>query len=583
MIIAALLWSASAFAAASPVKNPDTYVYLSISDANSLDPAWAYDTASNLIVCNVYENLLAFEGSSTEKLVPLLATAVPTLENGLISKDGLTYRLPIRQGVRFHDGSPMTAEDARYSILRFLLQDRASGPSSILLEPLLGYASTRDEKGVLNPSAFADASRAVRLDGQTLVLSLRRPYAPLPAILATWAEVVSKSWAIKNGDWDGTEATWARYNSPNKESSPFFEKEMGTGPFLLERWERRTQEFVLRRHDGYWRTPARLKRVVVKAVPEFATRKLMLEAGDADSISEDRSQFGLLRNIPGVELIDDLSVMALDPIVFFSFRINTTANPFIGSGRLDGAGIPADFFADRDVRLGMAYSVDYAGFIRDVNQGKGTQATGCVPKSLPGYDPDQATFRFDPAKAKEHFEKAFGGRVWDKGFKFTIVYRGGRTAHQVLAQMLKRNLEGLNPKFQVDTRPMDWPAMLDASNSGKLPMPITIWSVDYPDPNDFAYPLMDSKGVFPATQGYSNPRADSLIEEAMRETRMPRRKELYRRVMELEHEDVPHLVVMDGARFRVQRDWVRGWSHNPLYPDSPYGGYFYPLFKREKE
>jgi peptide/nickel transport system substrate-binding protein len=530
----------------------------------------------------VYETLFAFDGSSTETLVPLLAAQVPTKENGLISRDGRTYRLPIRRGVRFHDGALMTAEDVRYSILRFLLQDRASGPSFILLEPLLGYASTRDAKGVLNPAAFADASRAVRLDGQTVVVSLPRPYAPLLSILATWVEVVSKDWAVEHGDWDGTEATWARYNSPLKESSPFFEKEMGTGPFALERWDRRTQEFVLRRHDGYWRAPARLKRVVVKSVPDFATRKLMLEAGDADSISADRSQLSLLRNLPGVEIIDDLSVIALDPIVFFSFRINPTANPFIGSGRLDGEGIPPDFFADKDVRLGVAHAIDYAGFIRDVNQGKGTQATGCIPKDLPGYDPAQATFRFDLAKAKEHFQKAFGGKVWEKGFKFTITYRGSRAAHQVLALMLKRNLESINPKFRVEARSLEWPALLDASNAGKLPLPIMAWSVDYPDPNDFAYPLMHSKGDYPALQGYSNPEADRLIEQAAHETRLARRKELYRRVMELEHEDVPHLVVVDGVRFRVQRDWVRGWRHNPLSPDSPYGGFFYPLFKRAK-
>jgi peptide/nickel transport system substrate-binding protein len=565
-----------------PVKNPDTYVYLSLSDANSLDPAWAYDTVSNLIVDNVYENLLQFSGASAEKLEPLLATAVPTRENGLISADGRTIRLPIRQGVRFHDGSTMTAEDVRYSILRFLLQDRASGPSSILLEPLLGRASTRDDAGVPQKSAYADAARAVRLDGQTVVLTMPRPYAPLPSILASWVQVVSKKWAIEHGDWDGTEATWARFNDPRKESSPFFEAEMGTGPFRLERWDRRAQEIVLARHDGYWRTPARLKRAVVKSIPEFATRKLMLEAGDADSISADRSQLSLLRGLPGVELIDGLSTIALDPIVFFSFRVNPVANPFIGSGKLDGAGIPPDFFADKDVRLGVAYALDYAGFLRDVNQGRGTQATGCIPKTLPGYSPDQETFRFDPARAKERFQKAFGGRVWERGFRFTITYRGGRAAHQILAQMLKRGLESLNPKFQVDVRGLDWPAMIDASNAGKLPLPIMVWSVDYPDPHDFAYPLMDSKGDFPAVQKYSNPEADRLVEAALRETSMPRREELYRRLIRLEHEDVPHLVVIDGVRFRVQRDWLRGWIHSPLSPDSPYGGYFYPLYKQAK-
>ena len=557
-------------------------MYASLADANSLDPAWAYDSVSNAVVGNVYEGLFMFDGASTERLVPLLAAKVPSKENGLVSPDGRTYRVPIRPGVKFHDGSPMTVEDVRYSILRFLLQDRASGPSGLLLEPLLGYASTRDAKGVLNEGAFRDAARAVAADGDALVLTLPRPYAPLLAILASWAPVVSKRWAVLHGDWDGTPESWARFNNPSKETSPFFSGAMGTGAFKLERWDRKLREILLVRHDGYWRGPARLKRVVVKAVPEFGTRKLMLQAGDADSIAADRSQVSQLRGLPGVDVIDDLPVLSMDPILFFSFAVNAAGNPFIGSGKLDGDGIPPDFFADADVRKGVAYSVDYAGLIRDVYRGKGSQATGCIPKGLPGYNPAQPTFALDLAKAAEHFKRARGGRVWEKGFKLTLTYGAGKTSHQILCQMLKKNLESLNPRFRVDVRPMDWPAFLDAENAGKLPLPIMAWNVDYPDPHDFAYPLMHSKGVYPSVQKYSNPEADRVVDEALRETRPSRRKALYARLLEIEHEDVPHLVIADQVKFRTQRDWVGGWSYNPILPDAPYGGYFYPLFKRAK-
>jgi peptide/nickel transport system substrate-binding protein len=581
-LILSALASAVPLRAGEAVKNPDTYVFATLADANSLDPAWDYDSVSNTIVGNVYENLFMFDGASTEKLIPMLATRVPSRANGLISADGLTYRIPIRPGVKFHDGSLMTAEDARYSILRFLLQDRASGPSSLLLEPLLGYESTRDAKGNLNDRAFRDAARAVTVDRDALVLRLPRPFAPLLTILAAWAPVTSKRWAASHGDWDGTEATWARYNNPNKETSPFFEREMGTGAFKLERWDRKLKEAVLARHDGYWRTPAKLARVVVKAVPEFGTRKLMLQAGDADSISADRSQLSQLRGLPGVDLIDDLPVLAMDPILFFSFAINAAGNPFIGSGKLDGEGIPPDFFADADVRKGVAYSVDYAGLIRDVFRGKGTQATGCVPKGMFGYNAAQPTFQLDVAKAADYFKRARGGLVWEKGFRFSLTYNVGKTSHQILCAMLKKNLESLNPRFHVDVRPMDWPAFLDAANSGKMPVPITTWSVDYPDPHDFAYPLMHSQGTFPSVQKYRDPEADRIVDEALRETRLERRKELYARLLEIEHEDVPHLVIVDQVKFRTQRSWLRGWYHNPILPDAPYGGYFYPLYKQAK-
>src|SRR5665213_3298747 len=132
-LLAALLLGLLSAAADAAVKNPDTYTYLTISDADSMDPAWSYDNASDLIILNVYEPLVMFDKTSTEKLIPILSTKVPSKENGLISADGRTYTFPIRKGVKFHDGAPMTPEDVKYSILRFMLMDRAAGPSSLLL------------------------------------------------------------------------------------------------------------------------------------------------------------------------------------------------------------------------------------------------------------------------------------------------------------------------------------------------------------------------------------------------------------------------------------------------------------------
>ncbi len=579
----ALLLTACVWAAAeAQIKNPDTYTYLTLSDADSMDPAWSYDTASHNVILNVYEPLFAYEGSSTEKLEPRIAEKVPSRQNGLISPDGKTYTIPIRKGVKFHDGTPLTPEDVRYSILRFMLYDRDAGPSSLLLQPLLGYPSTRDEKGTANPKAFQDAERAVRVKGNNLVLTLPAPYAPILTILASWAPAVSREWAVKNGDWDGTQAAWLKYNNPKKESSPFFERTNGTGPFKLERWERKTKEFVLVRNDSYWRTPAKLKRVIIKGINEFGTRKLMLQAGDADAITADRSVLSQVRDIPGVEIIDDLGTVQMNPVVYFTFQVNTVANPYVGSGKLDGKGIPNDFFSDVNVRKGFAYAFDYQGYIRDVNRGKGTQATGCIPKSLPGHNPKQKTYRLDLEKAREHFQKAMGGKVWETGFQFTLTFNSGNIPRETLCQILKRNVEALNPRFRIDVRPVEWPKFLDSYRASKLPIFVMGWQADYPDPHNFAFPLMHSQGDYPATQKYKNPEADRLIEAAIRETDLSKRKGLYARLQEIEHEDAPHLVVLDSVAYRAQRDWVQGWSHNPIFPDSPSGSYYYPIYKAPK-
>lgn len=576
-ILAALL--ALPVLASAQVKNPDTYTYLTISDADSLDPAWSYDTASHAVQLNLYETLFAFEGGSLDKLAPRAAAKVPTRKNGLISADGRVYTIPLRKGLKFHDGTEATPEDVRYSIMRFMLFDRDAGPSSLLLQPLVGYPNTRDEKGTLNPKVYADAAKAVQIKGDNLVLTLPQPFAPLLTILAQWAPVVSKKWAAANGDWDGAEATLAAWNNGKKQSSPFYEKAMGAGPFKLERWDRRTKQFVLARHDGYWRGPAKLKRVIIKGINEFSTRKLMLQAGDADSIYATAPEWKQLQDIPGVKIIDDLETVENNPVAFFTFKINSTANAFIGSGKLDGSGIPVDFFSDKDVRKAFAYSFDYEGYLRDVRRGKGAQGKGCIPRTLPGHNAKGKTYKLDLAKAEEHFKKAHGGKLWESGFQFTLAYNSGNVERENLAQILKRNVEKVSPKFKIDVRPIEWPTFLDSYKSSKLPIFLIGWMADYPDAHNFAFPLMHSKGDYPATQKYANAEADRLIDQAITETDPAKRKAIYAKLQEVEYEDVPHLIINDTLRFRPQRDWVQGFVHSPVFPGAPWDSYYYPLWK----
>ena len=126
LVLGVLGLGTGARGAGAPVKNPDTFVKLTAGDPESLDPAYAYDTASEEIIYpNVYETLIGYDGSVLSRYRPVLSSAVPSLANGLISKDGLTYTFPIRKGVKFHEGGEVTPEDVRYSILRFCLMDLA--------------------------------------------------------------------------------------------------------------------------------------------------------------------------------------------------------------------------------------------------------------------------------------------------------------------------------------------------------------------------------------------------------------------------------------------------------------------------
>ena len=121
--------------------DPTTYVEATIGEADTLDPHLAYDTASGEVLYNVYDNLIAYKGSSVSEFVPKLSTQVPTVQNGLVKDGGKTYIFPIRKGVKFHNGNPLTPEDVEYSFERGLLYDPAGGPMWMMLYALFGVHS----------------------------------------------------------------------------------------------------------------------------------------------------------------------------------------------------------------------------------------------------------------------------------------------------------------------------------------------------------------------------------------------------------------------------------------------------------
>ena len=544
------------------VKNPGVLVNAEYGDWFSFDPAWAYDTASAEVIENVYERLISYDGTATDKFVPVLASEVPSLENGGISEDGLTYRFKIREGVKFHQGGELTPADVVYSVRRLLVMDPVGGPAALLMEPLLGVSSSRDAKSQL-AITWDQIEAAVYEEDGAVVFKLAKPFTPFLSVLAhTSGSIVDMEWSVEQGEWDGNEATWQGFNNPAQEESALNAAANGTGPFRLEQYNP-SRQVVLVRNDNYWREPAALERVTLINLSEYSTRRLMLQNGDADMIAVDRQYIPEVSQIEGVKVVDDLPTLQINAI-FLNQKINPAANPYIGSGQLDGQGIPPDFFSDSDVRKGFAYSFDYQTFIKEVDLGKAKQPSGVIPEPLLGYNPEISHYTFDTEKAKEHFQAAWDGQVWEKGFKLTLLYNEGNTSRKTAMEMLERSLESLNPKFQVETRGIQWASYLQQQNDKKLPAYMLGWVADYADPHNFAHPFYFSQGNYPSQTGYNNPEMDRLINAAVAELDPEAREELYLQVQELGYQDAPSILINQPVGAAVMRDWVQGFYYNPM-------------------
>lgn len=552
--------------AGGEIKNPDTFIMATIGDIDSLDPAYAYDTASGEAQQLIYETLIFYDGESTTEFVPMLAT------EWTVSPDGKTYRLKIREGVKFHNGNDLTPEDVEYTFERGMVQDYGAGPQWMFFEPLFGGYSSRDVEPRM---PLSEITSAVEVDGQWVQFNLAAPYEPFLQILCgSWGGIVDKEWCIENGDWDGTEASYAALNNPASGGSPLQSITNGTGPFKMERWEPGV-EFSAVINGNYWREPANFERVLIKVVDEWTTRKLMLEAGDADYVYVPRAYIGELEGVEGLKVYKDLPQITIDSF-FFQFSVNPEST-FVGSGQLDGKGIPLDFFSDLDVRLGFTYAFDWDTYINDAILGEAQQANSPVIEGLSYYNPNNPKHSMDLELATEHLMAAWDGQVWEKGFTLTLCYNAGNLPRRTACQIMQENLLSINPKFVVNVQAMQWPSLLRGMYTGLLPMFQIGWLPDFTDAHNFVVPFLHSQGTFSGWQNYNNPEADALITQGIASTDPAERQEIYNQLAQIYYEDAPGILLAQPLGRRYMRDWVQGFYFNPALPSEM--GYMYNLSK----
>ncbi|MCO6449210.1 MAG: ABC transporter substrate-binding protein [Caldilineales bacterium] len=599
---------------------PDTYTGVVFGDVDTLDPNLAYDTASGTVIMNVMEPLIFYNGPDATSYVPVLAMEVPSVENGGISADGLTYTFNIRQGVKFHQGGDLTPSDVAYTFQRGLLQSDPNGPQWLLLEPLLGYTSG-DVTEEIAEGAYAGDPEALKANATpedlqmvcdkvmasvvaddaagTVTMNLAQPWGPMLATLAqTWGAVLDKEWAIENGAWDGTCETWIDHYAPGAENDELSEIINGTGPYMLESWTP-GEGWVLTAFDGYWRGddmpvweggPAgapRIKRIVEQQVNEWGTRFAMLQAGDAESVDvpvanrpqvdefvgefcdyqtgactpSETNPDGPLRkwaNLPSVSRTD----------VFLNFNVETDENgqnPYIGSGQLDGNGIPRDFFNDIHVRKAMGYCFDYDAFIADALNGEGARNNGPIILDMLGYNPDGPMYEFDLDQCASELEQAWGGVLPETGFRFQIAFNTGNTTRQTVAAIYQNNLASINEKYQVEIIGLPWPTLLRSFRAKQLPVAVSGWLEDIHDPHNWVQPY--AVGTYAGRQNMPEDllnQFQELVNAGVAASDPAERQQIYYDLQQLYYDQIPTVILAQAAGSRYEQRWVDGFFYNPV-------------------
>jgi peptide/nickel transport system substrate-binding protein len=398
-------------------------------------------------------------------------------------------------------------------------------------------------------------------------------------------------WAIEQGSWDGNCETWQDYYAPGAENSELSAVVNGTGPFMLDHWTP-GEEIVLVANENYWRTeetpkweggpygPPAIKTVLYEVVDEWGTRFASFQAGDAEWVAvniETETQVDALvgeicdaatfecapnpDNPNGTirKWINQPSVSRTD--VFLGFNVSPDS-PYIGSGQLDGNGIPANFFSDLNTRKAMATCFNYEVYNQDVLLGTGVRNNGPIIQGMLGYNPDGGMYDYNPEECAAYLEQAWDGQLPETGFRFQIAYNTGNTTRQTVAEIFQGELGAINELYQVEVIGLPWPTFLRSFNAAQLPVAIAAWLEDIHDPHNWVQPYLI--GTYATRQGIPDDliaQFAELVTAGVTSTNPAEREQIYFDLQALHYETVPQVILLQREVPYYEQRWVQGYYY----------------------
>ena len=514
---------------AQTIKNPGVLVHAADDEATTLDPAQVEaGEGGETVILQVYDRLLEF-GPSGPELIPGLATTVPSVENGMISDDGMTYTFKIRKGAVFHDGTDVTAEDVKFSWDRIVEMDLPEGQAGVI-------------------SDIVSETKVV--DDYTFQVILLEPSASFlnSTVVSMAASIVSKDAVMANGG--------VVEGEPNEYMA---QNAVGSGPYKLKAWNR-GENILLDINENYWGNKAKLAaRIEIGAEPDV--RVLGLRAGNYDTIETDPSFVADIEGADGVTL--HTGGLLLEPIhVGFNLNIPDGALPKEDT-------IPTDFFHDPRIRQAFNYAFDYEAFLMGPLAGFGEFNPHYLPIGIFGHDPDAPRYGAqDKAKAEALFREA---GYWDNGFSVSVITEEANLFADA-ALVLKDSIEGLNPNFRINVLAVA-EAVFDEAHA-QNPVEYAMWVKNadpFADPHPYmsAYQHPDGEWgeVHGFANGYRNPeKIAELIDSASTELDVKKRAAMYSELQKMLFDDPMWLITAQEGVTMAYRDWVTGFVHNPLWP-----------------
>jgi peptide/nickel transport system substrate-binding protein len=466
-------------------------------DALTLDPANHRNRETETIIRNMFDGLVTRDSDMN---------VVPELAESWTAIDPTTYEFKLRPGVTFHDGSPLTAADVKFSLDR-LTKENAMGGQTSPRQSLLG-----------------PLKEVVVVDDLTVRLILESAWPILPAMLP-FQELVSQAHVEAVGQEGMAEAV------------------NGTGPFKLVEW-RKGDSVIMERFDGYYGGAtdiaplgkACVERVIFKVIPENSSRVAALLAGDVHIINS------LPTHLVGqVEANPDTTVMA----------VNGTRTSYIALNNQTGP------FADIRVRHALAHAVDRQLIVDKILNGNAALTNGILSPDALGKNKNLPAYEYDVDKAKALLAEA----GFPDGLEVTMDVDGANKeiAEAISAVASKGGFqinvvvgEGsmLTTRYRTKGEPIDGQMWLTSWGNGSM------------DPVGIFVPTHRTADRGNSS-GYSNTEVDALLDAANIETDRSKRADLYSQAEAIVNADLPKLYLWVAQDLYGVSTKLTGWRPSP--------------------
>jgi peptide/nickel transport system substrate-binding protein len=318
-------------------------------------------------------------------------------------------------------------------------------------------------------------------------------------------------------------------------------KPIGSGPFKFVSAEQ-DKEVILERNDAYWGDKPRVRRVRFTVVPDTTTRALELRKGSADL---------------AINALTPDTVVALesDPVLQIE-RGPGTILAYIGFNARD------PILQDVRVRQAIAYAIDRGPLLQYIWRGFAQPASSILPVQSWAYDPDVKGFAYDPDKAAKLLDAA-GYRI-ENGVRFHLTMKTSTNEDtRLMVAVMQQQLRQVG--IALDIRTFESATFMADVVSGAFQLYSLRWIGGNEDPDIFDT-AFHSRNFPPAGRNrsfYSNPRVDSLIDQARRETDQDVRKKLYDEIQEILAKDVPSVNLWYLNNVLVHTRRVRDVTLNP--------------------